>query len=330
MAQKKHPLSSISSTDILIQWQQDLEADHALSTIRRYIAIIRHFVAWYEQNEHQAFQPENLTPITLVSYRNSLQKVQTASTVNTHVCALRKWSAWLAEHHFIDTNPALRLKQVERQALAAPEPLKDNQIHALLRAASRSRHPQRNNAILQVLLQTGIRIGECAALQWGDIQLSERQGLLTVRAGKGNKTRIVPLNATVRQALVEYVASSWEVEATIKEVNSVWPTSSSTQGDTFVWSSQKNVQLSLSAMQRMIDGLVRDCAARNLVPSATSAHTLRHTFARYYLAANPGDLAGLASLLGHNSLNTTRIYIQPTFSDLAVRTERLDLNAYTG
>ena len=84
----------------------------------------------------------------------------------------------------------------------------------------------------------------------------------------------------------------------------------------------------MSAMGRMIDGLVRDCEARRLVPATTGAHTLRHTFAARYLAAHPGDLVGLAALLGHSSLNTTRIYVQPTAEQLAERVERVDLNAY--
>lgn len=81
-------------------------------------------------------------------------------------------------------------------------------------------------------------------------------------------------------------------------------------------------------MGRMIDGLVQDCATRRLVPATASAHTLRHTFATRYLAAHPGDLVGTATLLGHSSLNTTRIYGQPTAEQLADRIEHLDLNAY--
>lgn len=61
---------------------------------------------------------------------------------------------------------------------------------------------------------------------------------------------------------------------------------------------------------------------------STSAHTLRHTFATHYLKTHPGDLVGLASLLGHSSLNTTRLYVQPTAEELAQKVEDLSLNAY--
>jgi site-specific recombinase XerD len=86
--------------------------------------------------------------------------------------------------------------------------------------------------------------------------------------------------------------------------------------------------LTTSAMRQMIDVLVRDAAGRGLVPASTSAHTLRHTFARNYLAHYPGDVVGLASLLGHTSLDTTRIYCQPTVEQLSLRVEQLSHNAY--
>jgi site-specific recombinase XerD len=92
---------------------------------------------------------------------------------------------------------------------------------------------------------------------------------------------------------------------------------------------QKKGSLTTSAMRQMIDVLVRDTTARKLVPAQTSAHTLRHTFARNYLAEHPGDIVGLASILGHTSLDTTRIYSQPTIEQLSPRVEQLSQNAYT-
>ena len=78
----------------------------------------------------------------------------------------------------------------------------------------------------------------------------------------------------------------------------------------------------------MIADLVK--AAGELVPAETSAHTLRHTFARSYLAQYPGDVVGLATLLGHRSLDTTRLYSQPSVEQLSTRVEQLNINAYAG
>jgi len=115
----------------------------------------------------------------------------------------------------------------------------------------------------------------------------------------------------------------------MKAVAHAWPRCSSNGPSAPLWQSQKKGILTTSAMRQMIDVLVRDAAARGLVPAQTSAHTLRHTFARNYMAEHPGDIVGLASLLGHTSLDTTRIYSQPTSKQLSTRVEQLPQNAYT-
>jgi site-specific recombinase XerD len=74
--------------------------------------------------------------------------------------------------------------------------------------------------------------------------------------------------------------------------------------------------------------LGRACAVRGLVPADTPPHSLRHTFATRYLVSHPDDLVGLARLLGHSSLEATKIYVQPTEEELAARVDRIDLNAY--
>ncbi|GAC1405367.1 MAG: hypothetical protein NVSMB49_24670 [Ktedonobacteraceae bacterium] len=73
----------------------------------------------------------------------------------------------------------------------------------------------------------------------------------------------------------------------------------------------------------MIDIVVRDAATRRLLSVQTSTHTLRHTSARNYLADYPGDIVGLAAVPGHTSLDTTKIYSQPTVEQFSTRMEHL-------
>ena len=302
-------------------WLLDLQADRAEGTIKRYRGATQRFLSWYQQQEQQALALADLTPITLVSYRTDLQRTHAPSTVNTHVSALRAWCAWLTEHGYLSENPARRFKLVGRTGPSAPHSLSSKQVHALLRQAAKTRHPLRDLALVQLLLQTGMRIGECAALTWGDIRFGEKQGQALIRRGKGNKARTVPLNTSARTALAGYVAPLLQVEPTLKAVARVWP--SHPNGP--LWISQKGGRLSVSAMGRVIDELVRTCRG---LPAEVSAHWLRHTFATRYLAAHPGDLVGLARLLGHASLDTTGIYVQPTEEQLAQAVEELDVNAY--
>src|SRR5512135_3605671 len=90
------------------------------------------------------------------------------------------------------------------------------------------------------------------------------------------RERSIPLNTSARTALAEYVAPLLQVDPTLKAVARVW--SSHPNGP--LWISQKGGPLSVSAIGRMIDELVR--SSRSL-PGEASAHWLRHTFATRYL-----------------------------------------------
>jgi site-specific recombinase XerD len=308
-------------------WEVEMIAQLSSATCKRYRGVFHGFTDWVASVERRQPVLADLHPITLVGYRSWLQESRTASTTNTHLSALRTWCDWLVEGQHLDINPAARLKLVRQQAKPAPAALHPKQVNALLRAAQQTRYPARNTAILQMLLQTGLRIGECAALRWGDIALGERKGMVSVRAGKGNQARRVPLNQSIRQALADYVAPILGVGNSLNAVALVWQQQSLT---TPLWRSERGAQLSGREMSRMIHQLVQTCAVRDLVPAETTPHSLRHTFSSRYLVRHPGDLVGLAWLLGHSSVRTTQTYVQPTEEEMAERVSQIDLNAYAG
>lgn len=318
--------------DLQSHWHISLQhQDHAPGTIKKYLQAVTLFVQWYEEEEQAPLTVSSLTPIALIGYRNELQHEQqkATSTINVRISALRSWCAWLVEQGYLASDPGARVKLINGGPSSKRDGLSSIQVNALLRAAQTSRDPARNYAILQILLQTGIRLSECAALTYGDITYGERSGLLRVRAGKGNKARSVPLNASAREALAQYVAPLLGVEkVTPKAIAAAWPKPQTPAAFKPIWQSQKGGALTTSAMGQMIAELVK--AAGDKIPEDTSAHQLRHTFARNYLAQFPGDIVGLAELLGHSSLNTTRLYGAPGAAQLAARVERIALNAYAG
>lgn len=103
--------------------------------------------------------------------------------------------------------------------------------------------------------------------------------MLLIRAGKGNKVRSVPLNSSARDALATLLALRPSIEKpSIKAMAEKWPKAKVSETFLPVFESQKGGALSTFAMGQMIADLVK--AAGRLVPEETSAHTLRHTFAR--------------------------------------------------
>ena len=95
-------------------------------------------------------------------------------------------------------------------------------------------------------------------------------------------------------------------KVSLKAIAAKWLKPKSPQTFDPLFLSQKGGKLTTLAMRQMIAELVK--VAGDLVSEETSAHQLRHTLARNYLAQYPGYLVGLATLLGHSSLDTTRLY----------------------
>jgi site-specific recombinase XerD len=314
---------------LLVDWLVELEKiDRSPKTILRYRGVIHRFLRWYQQEECRPVALGDLTPIALVSYRTYLQKEWATATVNVHVAAVRTWCRWLMEQGYLAENPAVNLKMVSQVQADAPDPLSNTAVNALLREARRGRHGKRDHAVVQMLLQTGMRIGECQALHWPDITFKERAGMVLIRSGKGNKSRTIPLNSSIRSVLVEYAAPIFGCKPTAKAVTAHWPKLEKGKPLIPLWTSQKGNQLSSPAMWRVVNRAVEVCASRDLMPEETKPHDLRHTFAHRYLERHPGDLIGLARLLGHESLDTTKIYTQLTNSELTARIEQIPLNAY--
>lgn len=77
-------------------------------------------------------------------------------------------------------------------------------------------------------------------------------------------------------------------------------------------------------IRQVLDLMVRDAAARGLVPCTASTYTFAHN----YLAECWRDAVDLAMLLGHISLDTMRIYSQPSIEQLSTGVEQLRQNAY--
>jgi integrase len=208
----------------------------------------------------------------------------------------------------VERNVALHVKSVRIVRERRPLGVTASQVHGLLRAAGGSSHglARRNYALVQLMLQSGLRVGEVAALRQSDVVLRERAGTVRVRNGKGLKEREVPLNATVRRALRQLLGQE-----------------PATQSEAAVFRSGRGTAMPVRSIQNVIAALVRRA---RLTTSDISAHRLRHTFALAWLRQHPGRLVELAQLLGHESLDTTAVYTRASAADLARGVEQTPFN----
>jgi integrase/recombinase XerC len=283
--------------------------DRSEATIRGYRYDLRRFVAWQETVHGKTIVVERLTEFDLIAYRQAMIAAGArATTVNRRLDALRHLCRWAQRTGSLTVDIASNLRRIRLPRNCQPLGLGDHEVHALLRAAGASTHglAKRNYALVQLMLQTGLRIGEAAALRFADVALRDRSGSVHVRHGKGLKDREVPLNATARRAVKQYLDERPGAVASAP-----------------LFLSGRNAGLSVRSIQAAIAGLARRAKLSRI---KVSAHTLRHTFALAFLRDNPGKLVELAALLGHESLDTTALYTRSSRDELAADLERSHLN----
>lgn len=293
--------------DFLSQLQRD---DLAPATVRGYRYDLRQFLSWFTRAKGTSARFEKLAALDLINYRQHLVKLEglRPATVNRRLEALRRFCRWAHQSKRLKTNVALELRPVRTVRNIRPAGLTEPEVHTLLRLAGESGHglAKRNYALVQLMVQAGLRVAEVAALRIADITVHERSGLVRIREGKGLKAREVPLNATARRALHLYLDTR----------SGVAPTEP-------LFLSERGGAMPTRTIQAVIAHLGRRAKIDRV---RISAHTLRHTFALNYLRQSPGKLVELASLLGHESLDTTAIYTRPSSEELAQDLERSRLN----
>ncbi|HEY5264860.1 MAG TPA: tyrosine-type recombinase/integrase [Steroidobacteraceae bacterium] len=285
--------------------------DLAPATLRGYRYDLRHFLAWHQTVQDSVFAIEGLAEYELIAYRQHMVAAgRRPATVNRRLDALRRLCRWAQGTGVLAADAARDVRPMRMVRNQQPAGLTDIEVHALLRSAGASSHglAARNYAIVQLMLQAGLRVGEVAALRKADVTMSDRSGSVRIRHGKGLKAREIPLNATARRALRQFLEER--------------PTPGKDK-DAALFVSSRNTAMPVRTIQAVISSLARRARLKRV---AVSAHTLRHTFALGYLRDNPGKLVELAGLLGHDSLDTTAIYTRPSRDDLAAGLERSHLN----
>lgn len=284
-------------TEFIAELQRE---EAAKRTTDSYRSDLLCFARWFATSIGEDFSAQGVTPTDLRDYKAYLVTVERRkpATVNRRLAALRRFFQWAKASGLTQEMPTDSVKGVQSVS-RAPKSLEKREVDRLIRAAEKD-EDKRNLAILQTLRHTGIRVGELCALKLGDIDISERKGLLTVRSGKGSKYREVPLNNDARRTIDAYLVVRPKVS------------------DDHLFIGQRSEGLKSQAVENVVRKYARIAGLADVTP-----HILRHSFGKHALDAGV-NLVTVAKLLGHERLETTAIYTQPTQRDLEKAVERLE------
>lgn len=232
-----------------------------------------------------------VTKETVIAYKKYLQENYAVRSVNSMLASINSLFAFLGWHD-------LKVKSLKlQQQVYCPEEkeLTKAEYARLCRAAER-KHNERLNLILQTICGTGIRVSE---LQFITVEaVKQGEAIVSCKA----KTRSVFIVKELKQKLLRYAAKQ-----NIKS------------GMIFVTRTGK--PLSRTNIWREMKAL---CIEANVNPQKVFPHNLRHLFARVFYGIEK-DIAKLADILGHSSINTTRIYIISTGTEHRKKMENMRL-----
>ncbi len=257
-------------------------------TLKAYTSDLKQFFD-YEIN---ILQPDICA---FVSYLNGQLKLKDTS-IRRKIITLKNFYNFLLENEIIDFSPFRKLKFRFKQEKKLPKTLTIIEVSKILKcfdvdptvlSSFAQKAYIRDSALLDLLICTGIRIGEAAALTIDDIILSERTLLIH---GKGRKQRLI------------YISSSqtWDrIKNLIKERKNC--------KDKHLFVNRYGHPLSIHG----IEDIYKKYIKKAQISTKSTPHYLRHTFATNLLA-NGADLRSVQEILGHASVATTQIYTEVT------------------
>jgi integrase/recombinase XerD len=295
-----------SAPDALAHWRdvylESLRSrNYCETTLEGRSNALKTFLTWCAERDLK--QTSQMTRPILEAYQRWLWRYTKAngkrlgwSTQRERLGTLKDYFRWLTKQNVVLHNPAseLQLPRMEKRLPTAALSLA--QMDALL-AVPNVADPLgvRDRAMLELFYSCGLRRAELCRLELSDLNTERRR--LTIRKGKGNKDRVVPVGLR---------AIAW-LERYLKEVRPRLCLDTRTPA---LFLTGYGEAFNPDVVSRMVAGLIRKVTGR-----VASCHLLRHTCAAHMLEGG-ADIRYIQQLLGHEKLQTTAIYTEVSIKQL--------------
>jgi integrase/recombinase XerC len=279
----------------------------ALKLFIEYLQIEKNYsqytIVCYQRDVEQFFEFMNeqgihhLHEVTYNDVRLYLTKLyeqkQSSRSISRKISSLRSFYKFLLREKKVKENP-FALAALPKKEQKIPNFLYEQELESLFYVNDvNTAIGQRNQALLELLYATGVRVSECCHIQLSDIDFSVSTILIH---GKGNKQRYVPFGRFAKEALERYIHHGRrELLQKAKTAHA------------YLFVNARGNPLTPRGVRYILDEIVKKAAlTQNISP-----HVLRHTFATHLL--NEGaDMRTVQELLGHAHLSSTQVYTHVT------------------
>ncbi|MEK3661945.1 tyrosine-type recombinase/integrase [Paenibacillus sp. FSL F4-0236] len=269
-------------------------------TIKYYITVLRKFARFLLLKESE-FKMVDLTEELFFEFTDTCkprkEEKLTARTFNTYQAIIKNVMDFAHTRRYVSEDLRFKIEKFRGELL--PRYLPDELIPQILNQAKQTNWPFLNFALIYFMLGTGCRVSEVANLRICDFQIHE--DLIFIRKGKGNRQRYIPMYPQVKKVILDYLARTGVYHWDIRD-------------ESLLFSKRcydNREPLMIRNIQRMVTGIYEKLGIKGVY----TVHSLRHTFAYNSLSAGMA-IYDLQEILGHNSIETTRIYTKRRPIDL--------------
>ena len=266
------------------------QKNYSKETIDSYTRDINKFLD-FMNNENYTLNSVDSTLIRNFLAHETLDGISKRSNAR-RVIALRQFYEYLVKNNYVEFNPFIVIStpKVDKKL---PEFMYLEEINNLFELNSQRKDflMHRDQAIIELLFSSGLRVSELVNLTLQDLNLKERMMRIV---GKGNKERIVPFSLKTQKTLSIYL------ENTRKELIA---NSGNNIGTNYVFLNNRGEKLTT----RGVEYILQEIENKTGVTLSLHPHKFRHSFATHLL--NQGlDLRTIQELMGHASLSSTQVY----------------------
>ena len=262
------------------------------NTVKNYFRDLIDYFIYLKLNDlspTKSIEPKHIRKMLSFLIDKGFSKV----SISRKISAIKSYITFLEKFNYSKNNYS-ELISIPKKSKSLPKVMTKKEVSQLIKHVEmNTKKNLRDDALIELLYSTGLRVSEVANLKLKDINLKKSEIKIL---GKGNKERIVIFNNKSKEKIISYLKNDKRYISIKTEA---------------LFQNKFKEALSTRSIQRILKKYLNFSG----INSKYSTHTLRHTFATHLLEGG-ADIKVIQQLLGHSSPETTKIYTHVSSSTL--------------